>query len=136
MYTHTVMGNKTIYFRDDKLWERAKKLAGDEGISAVIQNALAEFVERKTRERDGFRRVRIESGASDPDATYGKIDRAAFDGRKIASQRLSFEVPPGRDLEGEQFDADFIVYETKSHKLVLSVEPYYYNVYTSPRALS
>ena len=48
------MGNTSIYIKDQALLERAKKLAGDEGFSAFIAKALADFVERKQDENRGL----------------------------------------------------------------------------------
>jgi hypothetical protein len=45
---------KTVYVKDETLWERAKALGGKDGLSAVIAEALASFVERKELEKDGF----------------------------------------------------------------------------------
>lgn len=44
------MPNKTIYVKNEQLWEKAKKFAGETGLSALIAETLREYVERKDRE--------------------------------------------------------------------------------------
>lgn len=53
------MGNKTIYVKDDATWERAKKLAGKEGLSSVIGEALARYVAEKEEQADGYEKHTI-----------------------------------------------------------------------------
>src|SRR5437667_12348478 len=56
------MPNKTIYVKDEKMWELAKKLAGKEGLSSVISEAIADYVSRRRREEKGFQKYRLEVG--------------------------------------------------------------------------
>lgn len=48
------MPNKTIYVKDESLWERAKAVAGADGLSAFIADAITDAIERKQSERGGF----------------------------------------------------------------------------------
>src|ERR671912_440275 len=41
------MANKTIYVKDDELWERAKQLVGKDGLSALLSEMLQNYVKRK-----------------------------------------------------------------------------------------
>jgi hypothetical protein len=94
------MGNKTIYVKDEALWERAKELAGKEGFSAVIAKALAEFVQRTEDENRRF---------TEHSLTIGN-EVVRFRGRSLASTVIG--IPPGGAGEME-------VYVTKGGKLVL-----------------
>lgn len=55
MGSNPPMGNRTIYMKDQVLWDRAKELAEKEGgLSGVIAEALAKFVEQKEAELRGL----------------------------------------------------------------------------------
>lgn len=99
------MGNKTIYVKDEALWERAKQLAGKEGLSALIGEALADFVERKEQENRGFtlHGIFVDEGPS------GQFIR--FYGRSLDSTLI------GRGPD--EPDAVAEVFQTKGAKLVL-----------------
>lgn len=143
------MGNKTIYFKDDELWDRAKQLAGKETISAVIQVALARFVDEKRREAEGFTHHRLETGFRDRLETdfrdfdgggrWGTTERVAFEGRQIATYELPYIEPTQNALIPQMFT----VYLTKAGKLVLAVGGgaeengiSHYGVYSSIRELA
>jgi hypothetical protein len=114
------MGNKTIYFKDDQLWDRAKELAGKDGISGVVQDALAAFVDQKKRQAAGFNtyrlptKFRVGRGLS----SFGTTERIAFEGQLIAEQRMDVPVP-GR--ESDFLDLTFRIYRTRGGKLVITV---------------
>jgi hypothetical protein len=126
-YTHAYtwqVGNKTIYFKDDDLWECAKELAGKDGISAVIQAALAHFVDEKRRESQGFRRFRLQAGfceVGNHSQKYGTTERIAFDGLLLAEQLVSLTDPD--DPENEvPCEVQFRLYRTQGGNLVFTVE--------------
>ena len=134
-YAHD-MGNKTIYFKDDQLWERARELAGKDGISAVIQDALAKFVDGKKREIEGFRTYRLETHFNLDDPQVEATERIAFEGCPLASARMQATVS---ETEYAGYDAEFTVYRTKGGKLILAADngqrPHY-GVYDSLRELA
>ena len=53
-------GNRTIYLANDELWERAKNLAGKEGLSSVIAKALADFVAQRDADQSSFQKFTFE----------------------------------------------------------------------------
>ena len=116
------MGNKTIYFKDDSLWERAKQLAGKEGMSAVIQEALSDFVKRKQDEAAGFRTYRLLTGYRwilDQNRG-GPSEAIKFKGRELVRRELSCPAPDDLEYSPEwKYETEFIVYRTKAGKLVL-----------------
>ena len=115
------MANKTIYFKDDALWDRAKELAGKDGLSAVIQEALAQYVERKNLEAKGFKRFRLETAEYDPvSKKFGTTERIAFEGRELAMDEPL--VPSGEsDADGEPYSVVAIAaYQTKAKRLILT----------------
>jgi hypothetical protein len=50
------MSTQTLYVRDEKLWAKAKRFAGDEGLSGVVHELLRTWIKRKEAEMDSFRR--------------------------------------------------------------------------------
>ena len=94
------MGNKTIYVKDEALWDRAKELAGKEGFSAVIAQALADFVERKADEHRGLTDYRLPIGD----------ELICWRGRLLTSTVLGL---------GNQRAGELEVYQTKAGKLVV-----------------
>lgn len=115
------MANKTIYFKDDALWERAKQLAGKEGLSAVIQDALAKYVERKGLEAKGNLPFRLHTGKFDrATKKYGAIERIAFIGRELAAiEPLVPTLEPDPGLAPYEPVA-ITAYQTKGRRLVLT----------------
>jgi len=159
------MPNKTIYVKDEHLWDHARKLAGKDGLSGVIQEALAKFVENKRRQDEGFHRYRFDTTYKHYELESGPSEAIAFEGREVASKILPVTVQQGeytsekfdRSLRvyytpvgtlivtvnpGETFDRHFTVYRTRAGKLLLTVTPEYsdriehYGVYDSVRALT
>jgi hypothetical protein len=123
--------NKTIYVKDERVWEEAKELAGKEGLSGVIADALAAWVERKKREKSGIERYRFAIGFSHG-LNGGQAVRAiAFEGRFLGAAHLTIEddavdfpdvvIEGGLvNLEGEPVYAE--VYRTKGGKVVLTAK--------------
>jgi hypothetical protein len=118
-YSQSV-ANKTIYFRDGALWERAKELAGKEGLSAVIQDALAKYVERKDLEAKGIQPYRLHTGRYDASRhEFGAIERIAFIGRELVADEL---LVPNRDPDPETpyEPVAFGAYQTKGRRIILT----------------
>ena len=102
------MPNKTIYVKDEALWNRAKELAGKGGLSDLIERTLREFVDR---EGQGFtlRVVRI----------LGQRE-VRFYGRLLYEARL--DEPQFQSADHNTEHAAFgQVFQTKSGKLVAVV---------------
>ena len=119
------MGNKTIYVKDEALWKRARDIAGKAGLSAFIEEAVEEFVERKELENRGFSPQRIYvQGDAFPE---GQLVR--FNGRRLGDTLLGGE--PEQPYEIAE------VFQTKGGKLVLVLrnadtnEAYEYRTYDS-----
>jgi hypothetical protein len=159
------MPNKTIYVKDEHLWDQARQLAGKDGLSGVIQEALCKFVENKRRQSEGFQRYRFDTTFTHYELDWGPSDAIAFEGREVASKILPVTVQQG-DNRGEKFDRyfrayptrvgtllvtlnprekfdrHFTVYQTRAGKLLLTVTPEYsdriehYAVYEGVRALA
>jgi hypothetical protein len=106
------VGNKTIYVKDEGLWERAKRLAGKEGLSSFVGEALAAHVEQKEGEALGVRKYALRVGPQ----------RIQIHGRRLGQRR--FVYCPSGHRPDEQPDAptttvDAEVYRTRSGKLIL-----------------
>jgi len=116
------VANKTIYFKDDALWERAKEVAGKEGLSAVIQDALAKYVERKDLEAKGIQPFRLHTAKYDhATKQYGTTERIAFIGRELASDEpLVPTSEPDPDPEMPFEPVAITAYQTKKQRLVLT----------------
>jgi hypothetical protein len=125
------MPNMSVYIKDGALLKSAKELAGEDGFSALIAKALADFVERRRDESRGLTDYSILVDPSlaglAPDESYAKLIR--FKGRSLASALM------GRGPYEE--DADAEVYQTRAGRLILvlrdrdSGEAYDYEVYES-----
>src|SRR5204862_4702958 len=80
------MATRTIYVRDEKLWNRARKLADVDGLSAVIHDLLTEWVRRKEAETDTKQMAEVELavGGEAYNAEHDDVaERTAFTGRLI-----------------------------------------------------
>ena len=123
------MPNKTIYVKDEATWEEAKKQAGKEGLSGVIEAALQEYVERKKTEKLGFEARRF--------LVYSDLEP---EGRFVRfNGRLLTEVLVGGDVGRERVAQVFL---TKGGKIVailhdaISGEATDFFVYESPEAFT
>jgi hypothetical protein len=108
------MPNKTIYVKDELLWEQAKKFAGETGLSGLLAEALKEYVERKEREaalRAGeMTKVELPVGGSlhddEPRHRIGFIGRLLYDTDVEADPRcMVFETQRKR----------LLLYKTNAH---------------------
>lgn len=97
------MPNRTIYVKDENLWEKAKELAGKGGLSEVISNALQKYVAEKEAQAKGLETFRI---IVHPEYD-GPVERIAFRGRKLA------------ETNG---DVTATVWETERGRFVLTLE--------------
>ena len=103
------MPNKTIYVKDEGLWNRAKELAGKGGLSDLIERTLREFVDREGQGLT-LRVVRI----------LGERE-VRFYGRLLYEARLDdpmFESESDHNTERHAFGQ---VFQTKSGRLVAVV---------------
>lgn len=122
------MGNKTIYVKDEALWERAKQLVGKEGLSGLIAEALAEFVQRKEAESRGFSLQEISLKHDDGEETV------KFVGKEILAQ-----IPLPCDDHHPRSLAD--LFQTRAGKMLVvlkedgSYEPFAYHTYDTPEEL-
>ena len=74
------MGNKTIYVKNDELWETAKSMAGKDGLSSFIEEAVQRLVTAKQLEQ------KVRQPFSLP---YKPMDKSFT--VKRAEERLGFE---------------------------------------------
>lgn len=122
------MANKTIYVKDEALWERAKQLAGKDRLSGFIAEALAEFVQRKEAESRGFSIHEI-SLARYPDTE----ETIKFWGKEILTHPL-----PSDDNHPSAL-AD--LYQTRAGKWLVvlkdavTYEPFEYHTYDTPEEM-
>lgn len=115
------MGNKTIYVQDERLWQKAKKLAGKEGLSRVIAKALEDFVATHDRQTQGFRRYQFEVAyASDDNDEFRPIDYVAFEAKPIFTGVLIYDVPDHLDIDPPDDRVRVDVYQTGKGTLVLT----------------
>lgn len=133
------MGNKTIYVKDEALWDRAKKLAGKDGLSSLIAEALEAYVNRKEAEQSGFKLFKFNvqelREMTDSGPTFWLKEQVAFQGRQLGTAHLLNPTDPNYPY------AQIDVYLTKGHKLVAVVTdemlgvPTGYRVFNSPAEL-
>ena len=110
------MANKTIYFRDDALWSKAKTMAGKEGLSAVIQKAVERFVAEGERKKEGLQRFTLSvmlPYEEDPEQ-IAPGDRIAFDGQ------LLFNMGGVAVDDGSSASHDIECYRTRAGKLIFT----------------
>ncbi len=114
------MPPKTLYVKDERLWEKAKRLAGHQGFSGVIMQLLAKWVADKEKQEamksdKEFTEIELWVGgniapsADLPDDQIKEDHKIVFTGRLLASSpRYEDELVP--DVE---------VYQMKSGRLVV-----------------
>lgn len=112
--------NRTIYIANDELWNRAKTLAGAEGLSAVIARALADFVAARTNPDETFEKFRFEIlGLHD---SAGPTEVIGFEGKELLSGSFDLEESPlGDSAWGDK--AFIKVYRTRLGKFVVLAAP-------------
>jgi len=109
------MGNKTLYVKDEALWNRARELAGDEGLSGIVSDLLRDWVQRKETQRlapgsEEMQEIRLWVGGTEHEDPQNLGSHyIALTGRLIA------------DSEGYSLDQvpRVKVYETKARQLVV-----------------
>ena len=113
-------GNRTIYLANDELWERAKNLAGKEGLSSVIAKALADFVAQRDADQSSFQKFTFEI-LGDPHSE-DPTEVIAFEGRQLLNTVFALAASPfaGIETSGE---ADIQIYRTRLGTLVLLAAP-------------
>jgi hypothetical protein len=108
------MSNRTVYVKDESLWEKAKKFAGETGISGVIAEALQKYVDRKERDtalRAGeTTNVELRVGGrlhdDEPAHRIGFVGRLLYDTDVEADPRCMVFETQGKRL---------VLYKTNSH---------------------
>lgn len=130
------MPNRTIYFRDDKLWAEAKKLAGKDGLSAVIHKAIEHFVRDANLAKKGNKPFFFTLLIEDELNNYVPVERIAFEGRVLWGTGGVDLIDAGPQSLG----CDIEFYCTVAGKLVLAIDESshqrddgitYYKVYDS-----
>lgn len=120
-------GNRTIYLADDALWEKAKTLAGKEGISSVISRALLDFVSLRTAEDAANQRFDFE--LLDPTASaeegVGVVEVIGFEGRRLVSGSFDLEHNPFLERSAADGGVPTVIqiYRTKLGTFVLLAAP-------------
>jgi hypothetical protein len=89
MFITIRVATQTLYVRDEKLWARAKKLAGDEGLSGVIHTMLRAWVKQKEAEMQSLKRTEemTEYAISVGPEAHEIPARLVFTGRLLADSR-------------------------------------------------
>lgn len=87
------MSAVTLYMRDQQLWTVARKAAGNQGLSSLVERALRQHLQEAESDRE--RRFTLPVGADD-DAEAGELaHRIEFEGRQVAdSSGFSVEQLP------------------------------------------
>jgi hypothetical protein len=77
---------KTLYVRNRDLWDRARQLAGDQGLSEFVERALQELVDRQTKASgEGMCRQSLAVGG---DSEAGDMNHnIEFDGQLLVDSR-------------------------------------------------
>ena len=113
------MPAKTLYVKDEQLWERAKGLAGSQKFSGVIMKLLAQWVETDEKRQSylnskEFREIELWVGGNTasadlPDDQIREDHRIVFTGRLLGSSPRyeDFSIP------------DLKIFEMKSGRLVV-----------------
>jgi hypothetical protein len=82
------MGTKTVYVKNEDLWETAKSVAGPAGLSGFVEEALELLITAKRDERAGLERFDLPvepiDGTEESPAIKFK-ERLSFDGRLLAN---------------------------------------------------
>ena len=116
------MPNKTIYVADEKLWEQAKRLAGKDGLSSVVNSAIKNFVDEASGREQGFEKQLFEI-FGDPHLS-GPTDVIGFEGKLLYSANFDLVANPFQpDSSTPGVEASIAVYRTRSGKFVLLAEP-------------
>lgn len=112
-------GNRTIYLANDELWERAKTLAGRDGISTVIAKSLADFVGQRTADQASYQKFHFEIFGDDE---FSPVEVIGFEGRKILSGTFDLAVSPFEESD-RGVEAVIEIYRTKLGTFVLLARP-------------
>jgi hypothetical protein len=97
------LGNKTIYVKDDELWDRVRERAGESGMSKVVAEALTVWLAKSDAEKAGNRQYRFQ--VADLEGSGAPI---AFEGRKLVRTKAGAK------------GGEIAVFLTKGGKLVVA----------------
>ncbi len=108
------MPKTSIYIRDEdvEMFEKARKLAGDEGLSRVVADTVYLYVRIKEAEKDGMEEIRLEIGVDD------NTEEIAFIGKMI----VEYTEHHGQTSGGNDRWTDYKVYLTSKDYLLLYKE--------------
>lgn len=116
------------------MWERAKKIAGKDGLSSVISEAIRQYVLRKERELNGVKHWRFEVGWGEsgpkmaaldsidmeqPTLREGTTGRIEFEGRMLVQGSLPVPMNDLTQGQEEEVDVNFATFRTLGGKLIL-----------------
>lgn len=105
------MPKTSIYIRDEdvEMFEKARKLAGEEGLSKVVADTVKLYVRIKDAEKDGMEEVRLEIGVGN------NTEEIAFIG-KLISEYTEYK---GQTSDMRDRWTDYKVYLTSKDYLLL-----------------
>ena len=88
MYTYisweAAVGNKTIYVKNEELWETARSVAGKDGMSAFIEEALQRLVTVKRLEQKGLQPFSLlVEPIHESHRVPGVTERLGFEGKRL-----------------------------------------------------
>ena len=123
------MPPKTLYVKDEQLWEKAKDLAGSQGFSRVIMKLLAQWVEAEEKRQRSLNSSELTEfklwvGGNEHRQWYPKDALAgdyniAFTGRLLASTEGWHIEAGGRTLRPPSDSPLVKVYEMSDNRLVI-----------------
>jgi len=108
------MPKTSIYIRDEdvEMFEKARKLAGEEGLSKVIADTVKLYVRIKEAEKDGMEEIRLEIGVDD------NTEEIAFIGKLISE----YTEDRGQTSDRKDRWTDYKAYLTSKGYLLLYKE--------------
>ncbi len=108
------MPKTSIYIRDEdvEMFERARELAGEEGLSKVVASTVKLYVRIKEAEKDGMEEIRLGIGVDD------NTEEIAFIGKLIAE----YTKDRGENIDRKDRWTDYKVYLTSKGYLLLYKE--------------
>jgi hypothetical protein len=104
---------KNIYIKDEALFDRAEALGG-ENFSAMINEAVKQFVETEEAKADGMAECEIEVGIYNSTGS-DDVRSIKFIGKQIADATIYC----GQTSEGKDRGTDYTLYLTKKGKYLV-----------------
>ena len=123
------MPPKTLYVKDEQLWEKAKSLAGSQGFSRVIMKLLAQWVEAEEKRQRSLNsseltEIELWIGGDEhrqwyPKDALGGNYKIAFTGRLLESTEPWHFATGGRTIRPASNSPLVKVYEMSDRRLVI-----------------